>query len=283
MLACRLPGLLPDLDLPDALETTRVHSAVGAALPPGGLVRRPPFRAPHHGASAVAMVGGGGARMQPGEISIATNGVLFLDEMAEFHVDVLDSLRQPLEEGITRVARANARVTLPARFLLVGAMNPCPCGEGGMPAGCRCSDASMARYTRRLSGPLVDRFDLRIPVTRPEPHDVVAGPPGESTAVVAERVARARARARARGVRCNAELSAAALEAVAPLSPDAGALFERLLRDRRLSARGLHRVRRVAVTIADLAGEGGPLTFDQVSTAMALRTQPVCLSERLAV
>ncbi len=282
MLAQRLPGLLPDLDLADALETTRVHSAVGVTLPAGGLVRRPPFRAPHHGASAVAMVGGGGSRMQPGEISIATNGVLFLDEMAEFHVDVLDSLRQPLEEGVVRVARANLRVTLPARFLLVGAMNPCPCGEGGMPSGCRCSDASMARYTRRLSGPLVDRFDLRIPVSRPEPHDIVAGPPGESTAIVAERIAMARDRARARGVRSNAELSAAALEAVAPLTGDAGELFERLLRERRLSARGLHRVRRVALTIADLADEGGRLTYEHVSTANALRTQPVCLAERLA-
>jgi magnesium chelatase family protein len=282
MLARRLPGLLPDLDVADALDTTRVHSAVGVALPPGGLVRRPPFRAPHHGASAVAMVGGGGARMQPGEISIATNGVLFLDEMAEFHVDALDALRQPLEEGVVRVARANNRVTLPARFLLVGAMNPCPCGEGGMPAGCRCSDASMARYSRRLSGPLVDRFDLRIPVERPEPHDVVSGPPGESSAVVADRVATARARARQRGVRCNAELSAADLDAQVPLHPDARDLFERLLRDRRLSARGMHRVRRVAVTIADLAGESGLLTYDQVSMAMALRTQPVCLAERLA-
>ena len=139
------------------------------ALPPGGLVRRPPFRAPHHGASAVALVGGGGSRLRPGEISIASGGVLFLDELGEFHADVLDALRQPLEEGMVRVARAHARVTMPARFLLVGAMNPCPCGGGEMPGGCRCSDASMARYARRLSGPLLDRFDLRIPVHLPDP------------------------------------------------------------------------------------------------------------------
>jgi magnesium chelatase family protein len=283
MLAQRLPGLLPDLGLADGLETTRVHSAAGVALPPGGLVRRPPFRAPHHGASAVAMVGGGGARLQPGEISIATNGVLFLDEMAEFHVDVLDALRQPLEEGTVRVARAHARVTFPARVLLVGAMNPCPCGEGGMPAGCRCSDASMARYVRRLSGPLLDRFDLRIPVNRPDPHDVVGGAPGESTALVVARVAEARERARARGVRCNAELDAASLDECASLTPEAGAELERMLRDHRLSARGLQRVRRVALTLADLDGEAPPLTRDHVAMASSLRTQPACLTERLAV
>jgi magnesium chelatase family protein len=283
MLAHRLPGLLPDLDLPDALETTRVHSAVGVALPPGGLVRRPPFRAPHHHASAVAMVGGGGARLQPGEISIATNGVLFLDEIAEFHADVLDALRQPLEEGVVRVARAELRATLPARLLLVGAMNPCPCGEGGRPGGCRCSDAALARYARRLSGPLLDRFDLRIPVNRPEPVDLVGGVAGESTVTVAERVAAARGRAWARGVRCNAELPARALEQAAPLSEAAQRLLERLVADGRLSGRGVQRVRRVALTIADLDGDTPPLSHDHIAAAHALRTQPACLAERLAV
>jgi magnesium chelatase family protein len=283
MLAQRLVGILPDLDLADGLDTTRVHSAVGVALPPGGLVRRPPFRAPHHGASAVAIVGGGGARLQPGEISIAHNGVLFLDEMAEFHADVLDALRQPLEEGAVRVARAGVRVTLPARFLLVGAMNPCPCGEGGMPGGCRCSDASMARYARRLSGPLVDRFDLRIPVNRPDPSDLLGGRPGESTAVVAGRVALARERARARGVRCNAELSPAALDEHAPLAAAAADLLERLVATGRLSGRGVQRVRRVALTLADLAGDEPPVSTAHVATAHSLRTHPACLRERLAV
>ncbi len=153
MLAQRLPGLLPLLDLDDALETTRVHSAAGVPLPPGGLVRRPPFRAPHHGASSVAIIGGGGAHLQPGEISIATNGVLFLDELAEFNVEVLDSLRQPLEEGVVRVARASHRTTFPARFQLVGAMNPCPCGGGGSPGGCRCSEHALARYRPAALGP----------------------------------------------------------------------------------------------------------------------------------
>ncbi len=180
-----------------------------------------------------------------------------------------------------RVARAHARVTMPARFLLVGAMNPCPCGGGEMPGGCRCSDASMARYARRLSGPLLDRFDLRIPVHLPDPAAVVGGIPGESTAVVAERVSRARRRARERGVRANAELGAAALDAMAPLSPAAAELLERLLAERRLSARGLQRLRRVALTLADLAGQAPPLSFDHLASANALRTEPVGVSGRL--
>jgi magnesium chelatase family protein len=194
---------------------------------------------------------------------------------------VLDALRQPLEEGVVRVARAHARVTMPARFLLVAAMNPCPCGGGEMPGGCRCSDASMARYSRRLSGPLVDRFDLRIPVHLPDPGDVVSGAPGESSAVVAERVARARGRARQRGVRANAELNAAALDAMAPLTPEATALLERLLAERRLSARGLQRLRRVALTLADLADQAPPLSFDHLAAANALRTEPVGIAARL--
>jgi len=151
MLADRLPGLLPDLDDATAFDATRVHSAAGEPLV-GGLVRRPPLRAPHHGMSAVAMVGGGTHRVRPGEISLAHGGVLFLDEMGEFGAVVLDSLRQPLEEGVIRLARAEARVQLPARFLLVGAMNPCPCGEGVVPAACRCSSAATATRGRAARG-----------------------------------------------------------------------------------------------------------------------------------
>ncbi|MGZ4758263.1 MAG: YifB family Mg chelatase-like AAA ATPase [Acidimicrobiales bacterium] len=282
MLAQRLPGLLPLLDHDDALETTRVHSAAGVPLPPGGLVRRPPFRAPHHGASSVAIVGGGGAHMQPGEISLATNGVLFLDELAEFNVEVLDSLRQPLEEGVVRVARASHRTTFPARFQLIGAMNPCPCGDGGAPGGCRCSDHALARYVRRLSGPLVDRFDLRVPVTRPDPRHVVGGSPGESSASVAERVVAARARAAERGVPCNAQLRSADLDRHAPLAPDAADRLESMLRDNRLSARGLQRVRRVALTLADLADESPPLRSAHLDTAVSLRTEPMATALRLA-
>ena len=142
MLAARLPGLLPDLDRSTALEVTRIHSVAGQLLPPSGLVVRPPFRAPHHGVSPVAMIGGGTSWMRPGEISLAHGGVLFLDEMGEFSAVVLDALRQPLEEGHVRVSRARGSTTFPAQFVLVGAMNPCPCGEGGAPGTCRCSEAS---------------------------------------------------------------------------------------------------------------------------------------------
>ena len=220
--------------------------------------------------------------MQPGEISIATNGVLFLDELAEFNVEVLDSLRQPLEEGVVRVARASHRTTFPARFQLVGAMNPCPCGDGGSPGGCRCSDHALARYVRRLSGPLVDRFDLRVPVTRPDPRHVVGGSPGESSSSVAERVLSARTRAAERGVRCNAQLRSSDLERHAPLAADAAERLESMLRDNRLSARGLQRVRRVALTLDDLADESPPLRSSHLATAVSLRTEPVAAALRLA-
>ena len=178
MLARRLPGLLPDLAADQALEATRVHSAAGLTLPPDGLVRRPTLRAPHHTASTASLIGGGTAWMRPGEISMATQGVLFLDELGEFHTDVLEGLRQPLEEGVVRVSRARGAVEYPARFLLVAAMNPCPCGEGGPPGACRCTDAARARYGRRLSAPLLDRFDLRLEVRRPDPADLLGGRAG---------------------------------------------------------------------------------------------------------
>ncbi len=268
MLATRLPGLLPPLGDREALETTRVHSAAGLGLPCGGLVRHPPFRAPHHGASSVALVGGGTSLMRPGEISAATNGVLFLDELAEFSPHVLDALRQPLEEGVVRVARAVATVAFPARFLLVAAMNPCPCGYGSRPGGCRCTDGARLRYQRRLSGPLLDRFDLRVEVTRPSVDDLLGHVPGEPSAAVAARVVAVRDLAVLRGVGSNAELPADRLDEVAPLTEAATALLEAALRSGRLSARGLHRVRRVARTIADL--QGAPLEIDAAHVAMAL-------------
>lgn len=278
MLARRLPGLLPPLEPEQSLETTRVHSAAGLGLPPDGLVRRPPLRSPHHGASAVALIGGGTALMRPGEISLATNGVLFLDELGEFPVSVLDALRQPLEEGTVWVCRARASVSYPARFLLVAAMNPCPCGEGGPPGTCRCSEGARHRYARRLSGPLLDRFDLRVHVHRPDPADLVGGSPGESSHDVARRVARVRAAASERGVRCNAQLSARRLEEVAPLTPAAGRIVEYKLRTGRLSARGLHRVHRVARTLADLDGsvDGPPphaVDESHICEALELRAE----------
>ena len=169
MLASRLPGLLPALERDRALEATMIHSAAGVPLPPTGLLERPPFRAPHHTSSMVSVIGGGSTHPRPGDVSLAHCGVLFLDEIAEFPASILDSLRQPLEEGVVRVGRAKVNVDLPADFLLVAAMNPCPCGGGnGGPGDCVCADAALQRYQRRLSGPIIDRFDLRVPVTRPE-------------------------------------------------------------------------------------------------------------------
>lgn len=270
MLARRLVGLLPPLSQSQALETTRIHSAAGQPLPPGGLIRRPPFRAPHHNASMVSLVGGGSAWMRPGEISLAHNGVLFLDELGEMAPSSLDALRQPLEEGTVTVARARATVTFPARFLLVAAMNPCPCGDGGAPGSCRCSDSNRLRYGRRLSGPLLDRFDLRLNVARPEVADLLGGPAGEASEVVAARVAEARARAAARGVQCNALLAGAALEEALRLAPAASRVLEYKLRVGALSARGLHRIQRVARTIADLMGSPD-VTEEQVCAALEMR------------
>ncbi len=277
MLARRLPGLLPRLEQQHALEATRIHSAAGIPLRADTLIWRPPLRAPHHGASPVSIIGGGTAVMRPGEVSLAHRGVLFLDEMGEFAPQVLDTLRQPLEEGEVRVSRAKASATFPARFLLVGAMNPCPCGEGSAPGACICSDAARARYRRRLSGPLLDRFDVRVEVLRPDVDDLLRGSPGEPSALVAERVLAARERAHRRGVGANAELTPATLDEVAPLSDGATLLVEQALRSGRLSARGLQRVRRVALTLADLWGHHGPLGSDQVALALSLRAEPVGL------
>ena len=274
MLAARLVGLLPPLDGDRALATTRVHSAAGLVIPSGGLIRRPPYRAPHHGASMVAMIGGGSAAMRPGEISCAHNGVLFLDELGEFSVPVLDALRQPLEEGVVRISRAARAVTLPASFQLVAAMNPRPCGEGGTDGSCRCSDSARSRYARRLSGPLLDRFDLRVEVQPPASEVLIGGSPEESSSAVASRVAAARERARARGVRCNAELGSASLDEVAPLTARATDHLRAELERGTLTGRGLRRVRTVARTIADLQGDDGPIDAGVVQAALGLRSTP---------
>ncbi len=270
MLAERLPTLLPVLSRAEALEVSRVHSAAGLSLPRGGLMFRPPFRAPHHGASTASLVGGGTWSMRPGEISLANNGVLFLDEMGEFPAAVLDALRQPLEEGVVRVSRARATVCFPARFLLVGAMNPCPCGEGGQPGGCRCSPAARARYARRLSAPLLDRFDLIVPLGRPDADELFGCPEPLPLDPIVQRVGCARSAAGARGVRCNAELPSGALDEHAPMEPDGVGLLRRRFRSGALSARGIDRVRRVARTVADLAGSD-VVEERHVAEALALR------------
>ncbi len=270
MLARRLCGLLPPLTHEDALDVMLVHSAAGLAGT-GELPTRPPFRAPHHSASMVALVGGGTSLMRPGEVSLAHRGVLFLDELAEFPASVLDALRQPLEDGEIRVSRARGSVTLPARVLLVGAMNPCACGEAADPARCRCSDYARQRYGRRVSGPLLDRFDLRIEVGRADPRQLMAAGAGESSTAVAERVRRARAAARERGVRANGELQLASLDSRHDLAAEAARTLTRALEHGSLSARGLVRVRRVARTVADLAGRDA-VGEDDVLLAMHLRS-----------
>ena len=267
MLAERLPGLLPPLTPEESLTVTRVHSAAGRLLPDGVLVSQPPFRAPHHSASLVALVGGGSWSLRPGEISLATHGVLFLDEMGEFPVAALEALRQPLEEGVIRVSRAGGTVAFPAQFLLAAAMNPCPCGEGVFDGACRCTDADRARYTRRLSAPLLDRFDLVVPLARPDPDELLADTPGEPSAVAAARVAAARSRATARAAD-SADSAAGADDP--PLHPEGARLLAAKLRDGALTARGLHKVARVARTVADLAG-AEQVDAEHIADALCLR------------
>jgi magnesium chelatase family protein len=262
MLAARLPTILPTLSPAELLEVSMIASVAGE-IADGALTNRRPFRAPHHSASMPALVGGG-LRARPGEVSLAHNGVLFLDELPEFEPRVLDALRQPLETGEVSIARANHRVTYPARFMLVAAMNPCRCGRANDP-GFACRRGPNARcaaeYQGRVSGPLLDRIDLTIEVPAVTAADLILPPPAEGSREVAERIARARAlqaeRYAALGlseVRTNAMANGPVLEEVA--RPDAAGLM--LLRDAadamRLSARGYHRVLRVARTLADLDG-----------------------------
>ena len=271
MLAERLPGLLGELDDDAAIEVTTVHSAAGEPLPPGGLIRTPPFRAPHHTVSQVALVGGGSHVLKPGEISLAHRGVLFLDEMGEFTAAGLDALRQPLESGEVRISRAHATATMPAAFQLVGSMNPCPCGFAGSTSFCRCSGAALGRYARRVSGPLLDRFDLRLRVEPTDPGRLLASEPGESSDDVAARVAAARERARGRGVECNRLLTARQLDAIVDLDGGARRVLETALAAGRLSGRGLRRIKLVALTLDDLRGGSGRLDAEVVAQAMALR------------
>jgi magnesium chelatase family protein len=220
------------------------------------------------------MVGGGTSAMRPGEASLAHEGILLLDEMAEFQPAVLDGLRQPLEEGVIRVIRAKASVEFPSRFLLVGTTNPCPCGAAE-PLDCHCPESLRLRYLRRVSGPLVDRFDLRLAVRRPSVEELLGGPPAEPSALVAGRVAAARRLAVERAGVLNAELPAHRLDELAPLSPSANRALRRELEHNRLTGRGLHRVRRVARTLCDLRGGGAEVIGDEwIAGALNLRIDP---------
>ncbi len=221
-----------------------------------------PSAAPHHQASIVSLVGGGSWSLRPGEVSLATHGVLFLDELGEFPVPALEALRQPLEEGVIRVSRAGGTVTFPAAFLLVAAMNPCPCGEGVYLGACACTAATRARYRRRLSAPLLDRFDLVVPLARPDPVQLLSHQPAEATSDVAARVAAARARADDRK---------RASSPAPPLRDEAAALLAAKVHAGELSARGLAKVTGVARTVADLGGED-VVSFEHVSEALSLRS-----------
>lgn len=274
MLARRLPALLPDLTEREALEVTRIHSAAGELGADQVPLIDPPFRAPHHSASPVSLIGGGASSMRPGEISLAHRGVLFLDELGEFTPSALDGMRQPLEERVVRVSRAHSTAKYPAGVLLVASMNPCPCGESGAPGACRCSDASRARYHRRVSGPLLDRFDLRIGVQRPAPSELFAEAAGETSADVAERVAVARERAIARTGSINSRIEPGELDDVVPLTTSARTILETAVGQGRLSARGVGRVRTVSRTIADLEGGGDEVTVEQLCLALSLRVDP---------
>lgn len=277
LLAERLPGLLPDLSPQESLEATAVHSVAGV-LPPGQpLVSRPPYYAPHHSASMASLIGGGTGLPRPGAVSLAHHGVLFLDEAAECGVRVLDALRQPLESGHVMVARAQGMLRMPARLLLVLAANPCPCGRHGTSGGeCECRPASVRRYRARLSGPLLDRVDLRVavePVTRAELLSSASS--AECTATVADRVAAARERASARLVDTpwgtNSEVPGHDLRTRWPLASGALRNAESDMERGFLTARGLDRVLRVAWTVADLSGHDRP-TAEDVDFALELRT-----------
>ncbi|WP_448191752.1 YifB family Mg chelatase-like AAA ATPase [Azospirillum sp. sgz301742] len=265
MLAARLPGLLPPLDAAEALEVSMIHSVAGL-LEGGRLLRHRPYRSPHQSASLPALVGGG-TRAKPGEISLAHQGVLFLDELPEFPRQMLEALRQPLETGKAVVSRVNAHVTYPARVQLVAAMNPCRCGHLDDPAlACARAPKCAAEYQSKISGPLFDRIDLHIDVPAVSPADLSLPPPAEGSAEVAERVAIARAiqteryaahaSTGGRPVRTNADADGELLEAVAAPDQSGRALLTDAAERLKLSARGYHRVMRVARTLADLEGAG---------------------------
>ena len=274
MLARRLPGLLPPLSREEALEVTRVWSVSGRLPAGSGLLRHRPFRSPHHGASAVALAGGG-ADPKPGELSLAHFGVLFLDELPEFRRDALEALREPLEDGVVSVARAAGSRTFPARFLLMAAMNPCPCGFRGDPRhACRCTERDIARYRRKISGPLLDRIDLHVEVPALAAADFAAGGDGEPSSAVRARVVAARRRQTTRTGDprlTNSALSGRTLKRDARLTDGARKLLERAVDRLGLSARAYNRVLRVGLTIADLEGEEG---VTEPHVAEALRYRP---------
>jgi magnesium chelatase family protein len=256
MLARRLSGILPRMDLPEALEVTKLYSIAGLLPKRTALMRERPFRAPHHTVSTAGLAGGGSVP-QPGEISLSHNGVLFLDELPEFGSAALEVLRQPLEDGEVTISRAQMALTFPASFQLIAAMNPCPCGFHGDPVKpCTCPAAAVGKYQKRISGPLLDRIDIHIEVPRLAPDELLDRPPGESSASIQDRVMRARELQRARladtPFRHNADMPSKALKDFCPLSDDCIGLLRAAIDQFGLSARAHDRIIKLARTIADL-------------------------------
>jgi len=259
MIARRIASVLPPMLLEEALEATKIHSIAGTLKCHQALIASRPFRAPHHTVSDAGLLGGG-AHPLPGEVSLAHRGVLFLDELPEFHRNVLEVLRQPLEDGQVTIARAAATATFPCRFMLVAAMNPCPCGYRGDPRReCRCTSAQVQHYRSRISGPLLDRIDIHIEVPSVRYQDLSGARRGESSAVIRGRVATARSiqQERFRGhrrVTCNAGMGAKEVQAHAPVAASAQELLKMAMTEMNFSARAHDRVIKVARTIADMAG-----------------------------
>ncbi|HLN81344.1 MAG TPA: YifB family Mg chelatase-like AAA ATPase [Thermoanaerobaculia bacterium] len=275
MLARRLPSILTPLTRAESIEVTRIHSVAGTLPAGSGLVTTPPFRSPHHGTSAAGLLGGG-PRPSPGEISLAHRGVLFLDELPEFRRDVIEGIRQPIEEKRVSIVRVGGACTFPCDFLLVAAMNPCPCGFlGDRRRACRCDHPERARYARKLSGPLLDRIDLHVAVPA-VPWEELERRSSETSAAMRERVSRARTRAAARrpdlpGFR-NADLSPGELEPISSLEPAARRLVAGAVERLGLSVRALHRSLKVARTVADLEGAAG-IASAHVAEALSYRSR----------
>ncbi|BAT55941.1 competence protein ComM [Nostoc sp. NIES-3756] len=276
MLARSLPGILPPLSFTEALEVTRIHSVAGLLKNRGCLVRDRPFRSPHHSASGPSLVGGG-SFPRPGEISLSHRGVLFLDELTEFKRDVLEFLRQPLEDGYVTISRTRQSVMFPAQFTLVASTNPCPCGYyGDTIQQCTCSPRQREQYWAKLSGPLMDRIDLQVAVNRLKPEEITQQPTGETSAAVRERVQQARDRAVNRfqeepNLRCNAQMQSRHMQKWCNLDDSGRNLLEAAIRKLGLSARASDRILKVARTIADLAGED-ELKPNHVAEAIQYRT-----------
>lgn len=275
MLARRLPGIMPPLAFQEALEVTQVHSVAGLLKDKGSLIGVRPFRSPHHSASGAALVGGG-SFPRPGEISLAHRGILFLDELTEFRRDVLEFLRQPLEDGFVTISRTRQSVSFPAQFTLVASTNPCPCGfYADTVQPCTCSPRAREQYWARLSGPLMDRIDLQVGVNRLKPEEITQQPTGEDSQTVRTRVQQARDRAFVRfkdtPLRCNAEMQSAHLRQWCNLDETTRSLLETAIRRLGLSVRASDRILKVARTIADLASDD-QLQAQHVAEAIQYRT-----------